>query len=125
MAIEDSRRARDAVALSIVVLVAIGLRVYPWTTAHSFLGVLEYDDGVYYAAAKALAHGLVPYRDFTIVHPPLTTVLLVPFAALGGWLGDPVGLAAARVAVVVIAITNILMVHRLVRRWSRPGSWAP
>ena len=58
---------------------------------NNFTGVLEYDDGVYYGAAKFLLHGLMPYRDFTIVHPPAICVLLLPFAAIGNWLGDPRG----------------------------------
>lgn len=118
------RSARSA-ALPAIVALAAALRGYPWITAHSFRGVLEYDDGVYYAAARSLAHGLVPYRDFTIVHPPLTTILLLPFAVLGNWLGDPAGMAAARVAILVVAIANIVLIHRLVRRWCEDGSWAP
>ena len=94
-------------------LVGLALRIAPWLRANGFLGVQEYDDGVYYGAAKALLHGLLPYRDFTIVHPPGSTVLLLPFAALGSVFGDPVGLASARVAVAVLAVANIVLVHRL------------
>ena len=94
-------------------LVGLALRVAPWLHAHTFLGVQEYDDGVYYGAAKALLHGLLPYRDFTIVHPPGSTVALLLFAALGSVFGDPVGLAGARAAVAVLAVANIVLVHRL------------
>jgi hypothetical protein len=90
------------------------LRVAPWFTAHTFGGVLEYDDGVYYAASRALAHGLMPYRDFVVIHPPLSSVLFLPFAALGAWLGDPVGMAIARVAVVAISLVNIALVVRII-----------
>ena len=93
--------------------VAVALRVAPWLWPHTFLGVQESDDGVYYGASRLLLHGLLPYDDFTIVHPPGVSVLLLPFAALGEVAGDAVGLAAARVAIVVIAVANVLLVHRL------------
>ena len=119
--------ATDPVLL-IIAAIALLLRVYPWFQAHVFLGVQEYDDGVYYAAAKALLHGAFPYRDFTIVHPPGSTLLLLPFAAVGSWLGDPIGLASARVAIAVIGVANTVLVYRLVQRLpsSGPGRrWAP
>ena len=99
--------------LLLIVLVGVALRIAPWLRPNVFLGVQEYDDGVYYGAARALLHGLLPYRDFTIVHPPGSAVLLLPFAALGSVLGDPVGLAGARVAIAVVAVVNLLLVYRL------------
>jgi len=83
---------------------------------NNFTGVLEYDDGVYYGAAKFLLHGLMPYRDFTIVHPPAICVLLLPFAAIGNWLGDPVGMGTARLAMLVVFSCNTVLVHRLVHQ---------
>lgn len=99
--------------LLLIVLAGLALRIAPWLHANVFLGVQEYDDGVYYGAAKALLHGLLPYRDFTIVHPPGSAVLLLPFAAVGAAFGDPVGLAGARLAVAAVAVVNIVLVHRL------------
>ncbi len=98
-----------------VVFVAVVLRVVPWFKPHVFTGVMEYDDGVYYAASRALLHGLVPYRDFTIVHPPLTTILLLPAAAIGVLVGDPAGMAAARVEVLLAECVNVWLVYRLTR----------
>lgn len=106
----------DRRLLGLVIAAAVALRAYPWTQPHTLLGVMEVDDGVYYGAAKMLLHGLVPYRDFVIVHPPLTSVLLLPFAALGSAYGDPAGLASARVALLVVGIANVLLVHRLALR---------
>ena len=94
----------------------IALRIWPWFRPHTLLGVMEVDDGVYYGAAKMLLHGYVPYSDFTILHPPVTSLLLLPFAGLGALFGDPVGLAAARVAMALVAVANIVLVHRLALR---------
>ncbi|MBV8860948.1 MAG: hypothetical protein JO259_03670, partial [Mycobacterium sp.] len=91
------------------------LRVAPWFRANNFTGFLEYDDGVYYAAAKSLLHGLIPYRDFTVVHPPLTWVLLLPAAVVGSLFGDPAGMAAARLEVLLAACVNIWLISALVQ----------
>ena len=109
-------RTRTGRLLWLVVVVAVVLRVYPWTRPHSLLGVLEVDDGVYYGAAKAMLHGLLPYSDFTILHPPVTSLLLLPFAAVGAVFGDPVGMASARVLIAGVAVANVLLVYRLALR---------
>ncbi len=109
------RPTRQAVLPAIISL-GLVLRAAPWLRAHTFLGVQESDDGVYYGAASYLLHGLLPYRDFTIVHPPGASVLLLPFAGLGALVGDDVGLAAARVAMLGVAAVNIVVVHGLARR---------
>jgi alpha-1,2-mannosyltransferase len=96
-----------------IVVLGLLVRTAPWWAPDTFLGVMEYDDGVYYSAAKLLMHGLVPYRDVTIVHPPVLTLVLLPFAALGQLFGDPVGLASARVGMQLVAAANIVLVHRL------------
>lgn len=98
--------------LTAVLLLAVGLRTWPWLQPHVFRGVQEYDDGVYYGAASLLLRGVVPYRDLTIVHPPAAALLLAPFAALGQVLDDGTGLAAARVFVLLVAVANVLLVYR-------------
>jgi hypothetical protein len=111
-----SRRPTDVVVLVTVLVLAALVRAWPWLQPHTFGGVLEYDDGVYYAAAKALVHGVAPYRDVTILHPPGSALLLAPFAALGSAVGDRDGMAAARVFVVVVALVNTGLVWLLARR---------
>jgi 4-amino-4-deoxy-L-arabinose transferase-like glycosyltransferase len=102
--------------LRAILLLALALRAYPWFLPHTLYGVMEVDDGVYYASSKMLLHGLIPYRDFTILHPPVTSVLLLPFAGLGSLLGDPAGMAAARLAIGFVGLMNVLLVHRLAVR---------
>ncbi|MCU1593090.1 MAG: hypothetical protein JWO12_482, partial [Frankiales bacterium] len=92
---------------------AVLLRTGTWWYPNTLLGVMEYDDGVYYAASKLLLHGSLPYGDFTIVHPPVVSLLLLPASLLGEVLGDPAGMAAARVLMQVVACLNVLLVYRL------------
>ena len=40
--------------LAAVVVVGVALRTLVWWPSHNLFGVLEYDDGVYYAAAGSI-----------------------------------------------------------------------
>jgi 4-amino-4-deoxy-L-arabinose transferase-like glycosyltransferase len=127
--VRPNRSVAERACLFAVLAVAAALRIAPWLKPHVFLGVMEYDDGVYYAASRSLLHGLVPYRDFTIVHPPLTSILLLPAAGIGALVGDPGGMAAARVEVVLAELLNVWLVYRLTRIAARGTDkfrrWAP
>jgi hypothetical protein len=112
----DGTRPRPEGLLVGALLLAAALRVYPWVRPGGLTGLREYDDGVYYGAARLLLSGVAPYRDATLVHPPGITLLLVPFAALGRLLGDPTGMAAARVAILAVALVNVVLVFRLARQ---------
>ena len=99
-----------------MVAAGIVLRTLVWWPSHNLFGVLEYDDGVYYATARLLLNGYLPYRDFTIVHPPGVSIALLPAAGLGHVFGDPFGMVAGRVQMQVIAALNIVLVYRLAGR---------
>jgi len=75
------------------------------------------DPGVYYAAADALTHGLLPYHDFATVHPPLVSYLLIPFAVIGRLTTDQTGLATAAFATCILGGVNAALVVRVARRW--------
>jgi hypothetical protein len=81
-----------------------------------------YDDGVYYAAADALVHGRLPYRDFLLLHPPGIVVVLAPFAALGAVLGDPVGVTLARLAFLGVGAMSTGLIAVLALRHSRTAA---
>ena len=67
-----------------MVVVGVALRTLVWWPSHNLFGVLEYDDGVYYAAARLLLDSYLPYSDFSIVHPPgVSIVLELPAAVFG------------------------------------------
>ena len=98
-----------------MIVLAVVLRTGTWWYPHTLFGVMEYDDGVYYAAAKLLLHGTLPYEGFTIVHPPVVSLLLLPAAAVGELFGDPAGMAAARIGMQLVAIANVLLIYRIAR----------
>ena len=83
-------------------------------------GRIDYDGSVYYAASSALAHGLLPYRDYLLLHPPGIVLALLPFAALGRLIGDADALALARLSWFGLGALNTVLVFVLVRsrgRW--------
>jgi alpha-1,2-mannosyltransferase len=82
---------------------------------HALLG---YDEGVYFGAATSFVSGLMPYRDFVLVHPPGSVVLLSPFGLLGKLTSDSSGWAAARIFVMLLGALNTAAVFIIARRIS-------
>ena len=105
-----------------IVLIGTGaflVRALPVLAGGGLLGILGYDDGVYYASAAALVHGVVPYRDFLLLHPPGIVLALSPFALLGTVIGDPAGFAMARLAMMLLGAANAALVTVIAGRYGR------
>jgi alpha-1,2-mannosyltransferase len=83
-------------------------------------GVFGYDPGVYYAAADALTHGRLPYRDFVLLHPPGLMLALVPFAWLGRLTSDHTGFIVGDVAFALLGSVNAALVVQIARRMGLP-----
>lgn len=79
----------------------------------------RYDDGVYYAASDALSFGHAPYRDFVLLHPPGSTLALLPFTLLGRATSDPIGMTTARLSFMAIGSLNAVLVALIATRWGR------
>jgi hypothetical protein len=102
----------------VVAVLALVARLAPVLRGGGLTGVLAYDDGVYYSASDALLSGRVPYRDYLLLHPPGITLALAPFAALGRLAGDAEGMAAARVAFMLVGTLSAVLVWRIASRVS-------
>lgn len=98
-----------------VTSVAFAARLVPVLRGGGLRGIGNYDDGVYYAAGTALASGLLPYRDFLLLHPPGVVVALAPFGLFGRLTDDSTAFAAARLAWMLLGAVNAALVARLVR----------
>jgi alpha-1,2-mannosyltransferase len=98
-----------------VAAIAFTARLVPVLRGSGLYGLGNYDDGVYYAAATALVHGQLPYRDFLFLQPPGITVVLAPFALLGRLITDAHGFAAARLAWMLLGVVNTALVGRILR----------
>jgi alpha-1,2-mannosyltransferase len=96
-------------ALAGVFFVAFAARLIPILRRGGLHEMGNYDDGVHYAAAMWLVHGLLPYRDFLLLHPPGVVLLLAPFAWLAELLGEPDALVAARLCWMALGGLNAVL----------------
>src|SRR5215203_3727531 len=78
-------------------------------------GLMNYDDGVNFAAAIGLVHGQLPYRDFLLLHPPGIVLALSPFAGLAQLTSDATGFVVARIVFMVIGGINAVLVDWFLR----------
>jgi len=106
---------RPGVIITVAALLGLGLRVFQLTRPGYLTGFTQYDDGVYIGNALRLVNGVIPYRDFAMVQPPGSMLLMVP-AALGGKVfGSAWALAAARVLTIGADTANVVLAGLLVR----------
>jgi alpha-1,2-mannosyltransferase len=98
-----------------VAAVAFLFRLVPVLRGGGLFGIGNYDDGVYYAAATGLIHGLLPYQDFLLLHPPGMLLLLAPFALIAQLTGDSYGFATARVAWMLLGAVNAALIWKILR----------
>ena len=113
------RGRRDWLLLGGIVVIAFLVRALPVLRGGGLEGHLGYDDGVYFGAAVALVNGVLPYRDFLLLHPPGIAVLLSPFAVLGRATDDATGFALARLAFMAIGAINAGLVMLAAGRYGR------
>jgi hypothetical protein len=108
--------------LGVVGVVALSVRLTPILTGGGLRFWGRYDDGVYYTASASLLDGRLPYRDFVLLHPPLITLVLLPFTLLGRLTSDPTGLVAARITWMLLGSATAVLVARYAGRWGTPAA---
>jgi alpha-1,2-mannosyltransferase len=112
----NARRGPWLAVLALVAVVAFGSRLVPVLRGGGLFGLIGYDGAVYYAAGAGLAHGLLPYADFLLLHPPGVVLALLPFGLLGRVVGHPDAMAVARLAWMLLGTTSALLVAATLRR---------
>jgi alpha-1,2-mannosyltransferase len=98
-----------------VAVAAFLFRLVPVLRGGGLVGMGNYDDGVYYASATGLVHGLLPYRDFLLLHPPAMPLLLAPFALVAQLTSDSYGFAAARLGWMLLGAANAVLIWKILR----------
>ena len=79
---------RPGVVIALATVLGLGLRAFQLSRPGYLSGLTQYDDGVYIGNALRLANGVIPYRDFAMVQPPGSMLLMVPAALLGKVFGS-------------------------------------
>jgi alpha-1,2-mannosyltransferase len=113
---ETSARPISALFALPIFAVAVAARLAPVLRGGGLFSDGNYDDAVHYAAAAGLVHGRMPYEDFLFLHPPGIALALAPFAALGTWTSDALGMAAARLAWILLGGINAALVVLILRK---------
>jgi Glycosyltransferase family 87 len=106
---------RPGAVIALAALLGLGLRIFQLTRPGYLTGFTQYDDGVYIGNALRLVDGVIPYRDFAMVQPPGSMLLMVPAALCGKVFGSAWALAAARVLTVGADTANVVLAGLLVR----------
>jgi hypothetical protein len=101
----------------IALCTAVGafLRFYQLTRPGYLLGVTEYDDAVQFGDALRLVSGVIPYRDFVVLQPPMSFLLMAPVALLAKVTGSATGLGIARVLTACADTASVALLGLLVR----------
>jgi hypothetical protein len=75
-------RNKTLVVLSLFLVLGIYLRFWP---IRLFNWISDYDEGAYSVGARLISEGKIPYRDFTLVHPPLYDLILSEIYKIFGY----------------------------------------
>jgi Glycosyltransferase family 87 len=106
---------RPGVIITVAALLGLGLRIFQLTRPGYLTGFTNYDDGVYIGNALRLVDGVIPYRDFAMVQPPGSMLLMVPAGLVGKAFGSVSALATARILTVGADTANVVLIGLLVR----------
>jgi hypothetical protein len=105
--------------LGAICLLAFVVRLTGTFRGGGLYGLGNYDDGVHFGAALGLVNGLLPYRDFLLLHPPGVVLALAPFATLSWLVGEPHAMAAARLAWMALGGLNTVLCGLVIRPLGR------
>ena len=106
---------RPGVVIAAAAILALALRLFQLSRPGYLSGFTQYDDGVYFGNALRLVHGAIAYRDFAMVQPPGSMLLMAPIALAAKVFGAAWGLAAARLATALADTANVVLIGLLVR----------
>ena len=109
-------RAAYRIGLGIAALAALAL-----TGANLALGDLNQDEGWYLYAARLVAEGQMPYRDFAFMQGP---VMPAVYSAVSG-LTDRWGLAAGRAFTALLGLAGACLASALAGRLAPQAGAAP
>jgi alpha-1,2-mannosyltransferase len=107
--------SRPGAVIALTAILALALRLFQLSRPGYLSGFIQYDDGVYFGNAVRLVHGAIAYRDFTMVQPPGSMLLMAPVALAAKAFGMAWGLAVVRLLTVLADTANVVLIGLLVR----------
>jgi hypothetical protein len=106
---------RPGVVIALAAILGLALRLFRLSRPGYLSGYTQYDDGVYFGNALRLVHGAIAYRNFAMVQPPASMLLMAPVALAAKVVGTAWGLAAARLLTALADTANVVLIGLLVR----------
>lgn len=97
---------KDKRFITLIVILGVGAYLRLWDLEHLFNAVHDYDEGVYILGARFMSDGYLPYRDFTLVHPPLYSLVLTAIFKVLGY-----NYFLAKYFSVFISLASIILVY--------------
>jgi uncharacterized membrane protein len=82
---------------------------------HLFIWIEDYDEGTYSVGARFISHGSLPYRDFTLVHPPFYDLVLASIYKIFGY-----NFYYGRYFSVLLSLVCIVLVYVIVKKLFNP-----
>lgn len=107
-----------------VSLLGLAAALFPLVFLHASLIDYGYDGAVYVGASVQLANGVIPYRDFVLLHPPGISLILLPIALFTRLIGVRAVFGACNLITICAVAANCGMVARLLRPRSRLAALA-
>ncbi len=99
-------------------VVALILRALPlWTTLTPWQIAADFDEGVYFSSSALWVRGVLPYRDFVLVHPPGIVYLMSWAAALGNSFSLSEAFSLGRLLSPVLGAGSAVLVGRIAARF--------
>jgi 4-amino-4-deoxy-L-arabinose transferase-like glycosyltransferase len=109
-----SKISRDRKVLVLLGILALGAYLRLWKIQHLFNVLHDYDEGAYSLGARFISQGLLPYQDFTLVHPPLYDLVLASVYKIFGYSffdGRYLSIALSLACIVLIYLVGKKMYH--------------
>jgi 4-amino-4-deoxy-L-arabinose transferase-like glycosyltransferase len=109
-----AKASKDKNALALLGTLLLGAYLRLWQINHLFNVVHDYDEGAHSLGARFISQGLVPYQDFTLVHPPLYDYLLAGFYKVFGYSfldGRYISIALSLACIVLIYLIGKKLYH--------------
>ncbi len=105
----------DKTHIVLAFILATGAYLRIWNIGHLFNVVHDYDEGVYSLAARFMLQGFQPYKDFTLVHPPLFELALTGVYRIFGYnfmYGKYFSVSIALLSILLIYLIGKKLYHR-------------
>ena len=101
----------------LIIILGIGAYLRLWHIGSQFNAMEEYDEATLTLQARSIASGLLPYRDFLTVHPPLYYQVLAGIYKVFGY-----SLFYARYFSVLLSLASIVLIYRAGKKFYHTGA---